>query len=1322
MAISAIAGLATAIGAAALPGALAFFGATGLTAFAGYFAVGAGLSMVSRALAPKPNIGAQMRGITQTTREPASSRKTIYGRMRVGGQVVFISHSGDDNKFLNMAIVFATHEIQAYDEIWFNDNKVWDTTNGFIDDWGTYVTIDRKFGTSGQAASTQLTGANVLWTANHKLSGIAYIAFKLEWNANKFPQGVPNITAVIRGKKVYDPRDQSIGYSQNPALCLRDYMLDQSYGLGEVAANINNQSVIDAANLCEEQVTLDAGGTQDRYQCNGVIDTANQIKANIEQLLASMGGRLTYSGGEYFVDGAEYKAPTLTFTESDIVSDIQTQTKQSRRGIYNGVKGIFVSEEKNFKVLDYPAQISSTYETEDGDPIYLDMALPCVTNNTQAQRLAKIALLKSRQQVVMTMTTNLKGLRIKVGDTIQVTNDRLNYSSKVFEVIDYSLAITDGALGVNLSCIETASAIYDWTTSDEEDFLSGGELTLYDGRTVNNVTSVGHTPIGLKGPDGKLITSVDLAWTAPTDAFIEFYIVTVEKDSDGNVFEYQTREPRLRVPELTIGSAYEFIVKAENLVGVRSTGTTLNVASLAGDTTAPSAPTSTSATGGVRQITAEWTNPTDDDFKHVEVYIADSNSIPGSPHGVVNGEEFVYTLASNETSATTKYFWLKSVDYTGNKSAATASFNATSVVANTTDVTDDITDKVDEIISTLDDDAAGDGTTDDTTALQAAFNSVSTSGRVLDGGNKTYLITTTINVTGAFFRIKNFKFKLGTSYTDQGRINCDAGSGTTKMTIELDNIVIDGGRGDYKVGREPWTVAVSNFFGYNSIQPDLSAIIKVNAFNENTDVRVTNCRFENIHALAAIRVNSYGTTIIQDCVFKNNSFQSFAIFQSADSGTTQGGRTLVSDVYAEDIGLLPDTYDVDGVQKTFSDNSSTQTESPQGSFNYVCSFGEYNITNASVKNYGSCGVTADRNLIFNASNITITNDSTRSFSNNPSGAFWLEDCEIANVTNLHIDVSARAGIDTTALDNSLLQIYLTDNTKCFFNNVFIQTSATTAYFNKLIRGSAKDTTHCNIENFYVSGICRNLDDGVSFLLLPNSAIEHDVRLAHGYIKHGDIKIEVPYNATVQDVYLEGASGNGDVLFPPAGNPGVTGSVGDATVTGCHIDGTVSNTTAFTGSLNIIGNKYIGAVTSSGSGNTGKFVVSDNAHIAGGLAVTCSGPTGTSAVEIRGNALIEGVTRVDGANNAIISDNNTERRITIEDVQHFQVVGNTAKTDTAESCIFVNPTTASNILAGIISGNNCLIKTGTSGAGYITLASSVTNVMEGLNNKLIVNWS
>jgi len=687
MAVSTVAGLVSAISAAAT--GLTVFGALATT-FKGFmfaFALGAGLSMVSRALAPRPNIGAQMRGITQTTREPAGTRKIIYGKMRVGGQVVFISHSGDDNKYLHMAIVFASHEIQAYDEIWFNDKKIWTLTGGFQSDWGTYVTIDRKFGTATQAASSNLTSANVLWTSNHKLSGMAYIAFRLEWDQDKFPQGVPNITAVVRGKKVYDPRLDVIAYSQNPALCLRDYMLDSSYGLGETNTNIDSTALIAAANLCDEQVSIDAGGTQDRYQCNGVIDTANQIKANIEQLLASMGGKLTYSGGKYFIDGADYKTPTHTFTEADVISEIQTQTKQSRRGIYNGVKGIFVSEEKNYKVLDYPPQISSSYATEDGDPLYLDMPLPFVTNNLQAQRLAKIALLKSRQQVVITMTVNLKGLQVKVGDTIQVTNDRLNYSSKVFEVIDYSLAVGDGqALAVNLVCIETASAIYDWTTSDEEDFLSGGELDLYDGRTVDNVTGLTLTEIGLRGPDGGVSSAVQLSWTAPDDAFVELYKVRYNKTSTTDYFYASSREPRIYISGLDITSNYDFRVQAENLIGVSSTGTTLSNQALNGDTTAPSAPTGGAATGGIQTITAEWNNPSDIDFKHVEVFVNTSNSIPASPTALVDGEEYVVTGLSG---AVTRYFWLKSVDFSGNKSAATASFSGVSTVAGSSDIADD---------------------------------------------------------------------------------------------------------------------------------------------------------------------------------------------------------------------------------------------------------------------------------------------------------------------------------------------------------------------------------------------------------------------------------------------------------------------------------------------------------------------------------------------------------------------------------------------------------------------------------------------------------
>ncbi len=682
--------------------------------------------------------------------------------------------------------------------------------------------------------------------------------------------------------------------------------------------------------------------------------------------------------------------------------------------------------------------------------------------------------------------------------------------------------------------------------------------------------------------------------------------------------------------------------------------------------------------------------------------------------------------------------------------------------------------------------AVGNGTTDDTAALQTAMDSVAVSGAWLDGGNKTYLITDEIRVDeGEFCRLRNFKFKINTGYTGttHGRINCERTDNTDKMTVSLDNVVLDGGRDSYKTGNETWKTTGSSFGSspsYDNIEPTISAFIRVESLNEDTTVHVTNCRLENYHGVAGIRVNSYGTTVIQGCVFKNLSFQSFAVYQAVfdenDNITAHKGRTFVSNVYAEDVGLLPNTFDVTDSGTTSTINFSSTTVAPHQSYNFLAIGGEYNIVNATSKNYASCGVTADRNKKFNASNITITNDSTQSFSNNPSGAFWIEGCEEANVTNLTVDVTARATIDTTGLDNSLLQIYLTNGNKAFFNNVFLKTDASTAYVNKLIRGSSQHDTSCSITNFHVEGTCRNPADAISFLLLPGSQIQQDVRLSHGYLASGSIKIDNPNNLTIDDVYLTGnvipfraanaegtvkdaddiratntykivstgttdftaigaADSNVGTVFIATGAGTGTGTarlfIPDEThnvsIVNSYIGGNITNTTKLTESFNVSNNKYIDYITSSCTGATAKIIVSDNAHIGGGIAFANANVTGASTVEIRGNGLIEGVTRVDGTNNAIINGNNTERRIAVEDVQHFQIVGNTAKTDTGEPCIWVNPTTTSNMLSGVINGNSCLIKLDSegdppSGATYVTVDSGVTNVMEGLNNKLAVAWS
>ena len=678
MAIAAIAGLASAAGAVGVAGGLAglsLFGLGVAGSLAASFAIGAGLSMVSRALMPTPSVGTQMSGTTTTVREPASTRTMVYGRARVGGSIVYLDSTGTDNEYMHMVIAVAGHAIDAYEEVWFNDEKVWDS--GYVGSWATYVELNFHDGTQ-TTADANLVSRSTQWTTNHKLLDTAYIYVRLKYDAEQFANGLPNISTVVRGKKVYNPATSSTVWSQNPALIVRDYLLDSKYGLSEDAANINAASVSTAQTLCDQNVSLSAGGTQKRYVCDGVVDTGNSREANIEALLSAMAGRLIHSGGEYFISGSAYVTPTVTIDESVLVGAISTQTKQSRRSIYNGVKGVFLSEEDNYILADYPAQISSTYSATDGDPIYLDMPLPTTTNNIRAQRLAKLALLQSRQQTSVSLPCNLAALKFKAGDNIMVTNAKIGWSAKVFQVLGYTFDLgSDGSIIVNVEAIETASSIYDWASSDEEDYLAGGEVSLYDGRTVAAPTSFAGTASTATNLDGAIVPQIVSTWTASADAFVVKYDYQWStNNSDWNSSDVEGTQFTISP---TIGAAtYYTRVRAVNELGVRSAFVTANVTAV-GDTVAPAVVGSPSATAGQGSITLAWTNPADKDFSNAEIYRANTTggtytavaSVAGGyglPSSFVNG-----SLADSED-----YFYkIKSVDYSGNKSDFSAIVSAT---------------------------------------------------------------------------------------------------------------------------------------------------------------------------------------------------------------------------------------------------------------------------------------------------------------------------------------------------------------------------------------------------------------------------------------------------------------------------------------------------------------------------------------------------------------------------------------------------------------------------------------------------------------------
>ncbi len=111
----------------------------------------------------------------------------------------------------------------------------------------------KHLGSPSQTADTNLVAENVGWTSDHRLRGRAYIYAKLGFYADRWPTGIPTLKAEVRGRKIYDPRTTLTAWSDNPALCIRDY-LTAGHGLGAGAAEIDDATVIAAANICDEYV------------------------------------------------------------------------------------------------------------------------------------------------------------------------------------------------------------------------------------------------------------------------------------------------------------------------------------------------------------------------------------------------------------------------------------------------------------------------------------------------------------------------------------------------------------------------------------------------------------------------------------------------------------------------------------------------------------------------------------------------------------------------------------------------------------------------------------------------------------------------------------------------------------------------------------------------------------------------------------------------------------------------------------------------------------------------------------------------------------
>lgn len=181
---------------------------------------------------------------------PTSFIGVVYGNRRKAGVRIGTFTMGEGNKYLYAVYALSHGPVASIsnpmmDDVLFTDPEI-----------SKFVTWSYGLGDLNQDATTnyliQELGSYNWDQVNGKLQGVAFAIVKLTLDKDHMTN-FGNITFDIQGRLVFDPRDNTTKWSDNPALCVLDYQRDTIYGKGvPYPQGFDVASYIDAANYFDE--------------------------------------------------------------------------------------------------------------------------------------------------------------------------------------------------------------------------------------------------------------------------------------------------------------------------------------------------------------------------------------------------------------------------------------------------------------------------------------------------------------------------------------------------------------------------------------------------------------------------------------------------------------------------------------------------------------------------------------------------------------------------------------------------------------------------------------------------------------------------------------------------------------------------------------------------------------------------------------------------------------------------------------------------------------------------------------------------------------
>ncbi|MGN3437101.1 phage tail tip protein J-related protein [Proteus penneri] len=385
----------------------------------------------------------------QMLRSSSAPETVIVGKTVISGLLFFAEEEAgeqDENEKITLALALAGHPIEKIGKIWLGDDLI--ETFGDKASWELHN--DRE------DADPFMLKNCPSWKEDMIGRGLAWLRVTLTFDQEKFPYGLPNVKCEVWGKHLFDPRTGQTAWSNNGALVVLDYY---RHYLKVPDTDIDFDSFKQAADLCDEKVSLPEGGFESRYTLNGAYDLNESPSSVLEAMHKCINAEPTFTAGKHGIQiGAYYGPAVKTITESQLIGTVTCTPETGLKDATNAVYGTFIDAEQLYTKTDFTPVIVDEWVKEDGLEIRENIDYRFVTSPYQAQRLARQYLRKKKAGRRVQLTMNLDGYAYRPGEVVLLELPSLGISGLEFRIAEWSFHALDG---VALTLEEDGAYLYE---------------------------------------------------------------------------------------------------------------------------------------------------------------------------------------------------------------------------------------------------------------------------------------------------------------------------------------------------------------------------------------------------------------------------------------------------------------------------------------------------------------------------------------------------------------------------------------------------------------------------------------------------------------------------------------------------------------------------------------------------------------------------------------------------------------------------------------------------------------------------------------------